>query len=95
MVARRRIEDALGPLESGGCSREPGVGPANVFRTWAGAGRTAGVHQCYSKPVLRDLATGCGLTASGERRSCLFDGGEVDVMPAAAAGAGYPGDHRA
>lgn len=78
---RQTIEQALGPLVRVSPSSEPGVGPAVMYRLARGkaAGRV-GFISAMSNPF-------CGscnrlrLTAEGELRSCLFEGGEVDLKP--------------
>jgi GTP 3',8-cyclase len=74
---RERIERRLGPLEP--ASRDTGFGPANVWRLRGGAGRI-GFISAMSKP----FCASCNrlrLTAEGQLRSCLFDGGEVELRP--------------
>jgi len=77
---RRRIADELGALEPVDRGSEAGVGPANVFRLAGAAGRV-GFISAMSKPFC-ETCNRLRLTATGELRSCLFDGGEVDVLPA-------------
>lgn len=74
---RERIEARLGPLEP--ASRDSGFGPANVWRLRGAAGRI-GFISAMSKP----FCASCNrlrLTAEGQLRSCLFDGGEVELRP--------------
>jgi cyclic pyranopterin phosphate synthase len=84
---RARIERAHGPLAP--APRDVGAGPANVFRLAGAAGRIGFVH-AMSAPFCA-TCNRLRLTADGQLRSCLFDGGEVDVrallrpMPRAAA----------
>ncbi len=77
---RSRIEHRYGPLIPVDRSSEPGVGPANVFRISGAAGRL-GFISAMSKPFC-ETCNRLRLTATGELRSCLFDGGEVSVLPA-------------
>jgi cyclic pyranopterin phosphate synthase len=77
--ARRRIEEELGPLVPIAREAEPGVGPANVYRLARGnpAGRI-GFISAMSAPFCA-TCNRLRLTADGVLRSCLFEGGEVDV----------------
>ena len=77
--ARERIERALGPLEPVERTTEPGVGPANVYRLARGnpPGRI-GFISAMSAPFC-STCNRLRLTADGVLRSCLFEGGEVDV----------------
>lgn len=75
-----RIERELGPFEPVQPGRETGVGPAKVFRLPGAAGRV-GFISAMSKPFC-ESCNRLRLTATGQLRSCLFDGGEVDVLPA-------------
>ncbi|GMU81352.1 MAG: GTP 3',8-cyclase MoaA [Phycisphaerales bacterium] len=72
---RARIEDRLGPL----CPADPDVGngPARVFRLEGGLGRIGFIH-AMSAPFCA-TCNRLRLTPEGQLRSCLFDGGEVDV----------------
>jgi GTP 3',8-cyclase len=76
---RARIEQALGPLVPVERSAEPGVGPANVYRLAQGnpSGRI-GFISAMSAPFC-STCNRLRLTADGVLRSCLFEGGEVDV----------------
>jgi cyclic pyranopterin phosphate synthase len=76
---RRRIEHELGPLVPVDRNSEPGVGPANVYRLAAQdpAGRI-GFISAMSAPFCA-TCNRLRLTADGTLRSCLFEGGEVDV----------------
>jgi cyclic pyranopterin phosphate synthase len=78
---RRRIENELGPLEPVDRESEPGVGPANVYRLARGnpAGRI-GFISAMSAPFCA-TCNRLRLTATGVLRSCLFEGGEVDLKP--------------
>ncbi len=77
--AREIIERELGPLISVDRRTEPGVGPATVWRLSRGnpVGRI-GFISAMSAPFC-STCNRLRLTADGLLRSCLFDGGEVDV----------------
>jgi cyclic pyranopterin phosphate synthase len=77
---RDRIERALGPLEAIDRAAEPGVGPANVYRLALGnpVGRI-GFISAMSAPFC-STCNRLRLTANGVLRSCLFEGGEVDIL---------------
>jgi cyclic pyranopterin phosphate synthase len=77
--AREIIERELGPLEPVDRHSEPGVGPASVWCLSQGnpAGRI-GFISAMSAPFC-STCNRLRLTADGLLRSCLFDGGEVDV----------------
>jgi len=79
-IIKARITSRLGPMEPVHRASEPGVGPANVFRL-AGASGRLGFISAMSKPFC-ETCNRLRLTATGELRSCLFDGGEVDMLPA-------------
>ena len=74
------IEDRFGPLTPVNRDQEPGVGPASVFRIDGAKGRL-GFISAMSRPFC-ERCNRLRLTAMGELRSCLFDGGEVSVIPA-------------
>jgi cyclic pyranopterin phosphate synthase len=76
---RERIERELGPLAAVDRESEPGVGPANVYRLTQGdsLGRI-GFISAMSAPFC-STCNRLRLTADGVLRSCLFEGGEVDV----------------
>jgi len=76
---RRHIENHLGPLIPVQRWMEDGVGPATVFRLARGnpLGRI-GFIGAMSAPFC-DACNRLRLTATGKLRSCLFDGGEVDL----------------
>ncbi len=78
-VLRRRIERRLGPLRPVLRELEPGVGPAEVYRLDGAMGRI-GFISAMSRPFC-EACNRLRLTATGELRSCLFEGGEVDVLP--------------
>jgi molybdenum cofactor biosynthesis enzyme MoaA len=83
---RQRIEAALGPLLPVERSSEPGVGPANVYRLARGnpLGRI-GFISAMSAPFC-STCNRLRLTADGVLRSCLFEGGEVEVRSILRAG---------
>ena len=78
---RDRIERELGLLIAVDRRTEAGVGPANVYRLAHGEplGRI-GFISAMSAPFC-DTCNRLRLTANGVLRSCLFEGGEVDVRP--------------
>ena len=78
---RATIEAALGPLVPVDRDSESGVGPATVYRLRDGrpAGRV-GFISAMSAPFCA-TCNRLRLTADGVLRSCLFEGGEVDVRP--------------
>jgi cyclic pyranopterin phosphate synthase len=78
-VLRRRIERRLGPLRELPRELEPGVGPAEVFQLDGARGRI-GFISAMSRPFC-ESCNRLRLTATGELRSCLFEGGEVEVLP--------------
>jgi len=84
-IIRGRIEERLGPLET--AAPDTGHGPANVFRLAQGGmgdgGRALGrigFISAMSKPFC-STCNRLRLTAEGQLRSCLFDGGEVELRP--------------
>ncbi|MFG0329096.1 MAG: GTP 3',8-cyclase MoaA [Phycisphaerales bacterium] len=79
-IIRARIEAQLGALEPIERASEVGVGPAQVYRAPGARGRI-GFISAMSRPFC-ETCNRLRLTAIGELRSCLFDGGEVDLMPA-------------
>jgi len=78
---REAIERELGPLVPVDRSSETGVGPAVVYRLAApqAAGRV-GFISAMSAPFCA-TCNRLRLTATGVLRSCLFEGGEVDLKP--------------
>jgi cyclic pyranopterin phosphate synthase len=74
---RRRIELRFGRLEQ--TTRDTGHGPANVWKVRSAAGRI-GFISAMSKPFC-STCNRLRLTAEGQLRSCLFDGGEVELRP--------------
>ncbi|HTW93841.1 MAG TPA: GTP 3',8-cyclase MoaA [Tepidisphaeraceae bacterium] len=78
---REIIERDLGPLAPVERHREAGVGPANVYRLALGNSRgRIGFISAMSHPFC-STCNRLRLTANGLLRSCLFDGGEVDIKP--------------
>jgi cyclic pyranopterin phosphate synthase len=78
---RARIESELAPLVPVDRSTEPGVGPANVYRLADHAARgRVGFISAMSAPFC-STCNRLRLTADGVLRSCLFEGGEVDIRP--------------
>ncbi|MEE9211064.1 MAG: GTP 3',8-cyclase MoaA [Phycisphaeraceae bacterium] len=75
-----RIQEALGELTPMDGNGEPGVGPAKVFALPGAVGRV-GFISAMSRPFC-ETCNRLRLTATGELRSCLFDGGEVGVLEA-------------
>ena len=76
---RAIIERSLGPLIPVDRSTESGVGPAIVYRL--ANGNPAG-HIGFISAMSAPFCSTCNrlrLTANGVLRSCLFEGGEVDV----------------
>jgi cyclic pyranopterin phosphate synthase len=78
---RETIEAKLGPLIPIPRDEETGVGPANVYRLALGnpLGRI-GFISAMSAPFCA-TCNRLRLTANGVLRSCLFEGGEVDIRP--------------
>jgi len=72
---RARIEAAHGALEPAG--EDAGSGPARVWRIPDAAGRIGFIH-AISAPFC-STCNRLRLTCNGQLRSCLFDGGEIDV----------------
>ena len=76
---RARIERGLGPLLPVDRDTEPGVGPANVYRLALGYPRgRVGFISAMSAPFCA-TCNRLRLTADGVLRSCLFEGGEVEI----------------
>ncbi len=76
---RQRIESGLGPLLPVPRESEAGVGPANVYRLASADPRgRIGFISAMSQPFC-STCNRLRLTADGMLRSCLFEGGEVDV----------------
>jgi len=76
---RAKIESELGELLPVQRESEAGVGPANVWRLSNGVGRI-GFISAMSQPFCA-TCNRLRLTADGLLRSCLFEGGEVDIKP--------------
>jgi len=78
---RDAIERELGPLAPIERDSEPGVGPAKVYQLVRGnpLGRI-GFISAMSAPFC-STCNRLRLTADGVLRSCLFEGGEVDLKP--------------
>jgi cyclic pyranopterin phosphate synthase len=74
---RRRVEARVGELEPIARATEVGVGPAEVFGSRAISGRI-GFISAMSRPFC-EQCNRLRLTATGELRACLFDGGEMDL----------------
>lgn len=74
---RRCIEARFGPLEP--ATQDSGAGPAKVWRVPGAAGRI-GFISAMSKPFC-ETCNRLRLTAEGQLRSCLFDGGDVELRP--------------
>jgi GTP 3',8-cyclase len=84
-TVRAAIERELGPLTPADRATESGVGPAQVYRLpgaspGAGARGRVGFISAMSQPFC-ESCNRLRLTATGELRACLFDGGEVSVLP--------------
>ena len=78
---RQRIESELGPLLPVDRSLETGVGPAVVYRLVRDNPRgRVGFISAMSAPFC-STCNRLRLTAAGVLRSCLFEGGEVDLKP--------------
>jgi len=78
---REHLDRELGPLIEVRREDEPGVGPANVYQLARGnpIGRI-GFISAMSAPFCA-TCNRLRLTADGVLRSCLFEGGEVNVRP--------------
>ena len=74
---RAAIERELGPLLPVDRSTESGVGPATVYRLASARGRI-GFISAMSAPFC-ETCNRLRLTANGILRSCLFEGGEVNL----------------
>ena len=80
-VVRAAIERELGELVPVQRNAEAGVGPANVYRLSSGRPKgRIGFISAMSAPFCA-TCNRLRLTADGVLRSCLFDGGEVDIKP--------------
>jgi cyclic pyranopterin phosphate synthase len=79
--AQEILQRELGPLVPVDRRSEPGVGPATVWRL--GRGRPLG-RIGFISAMSAPFCSTCNrlrLTADGLLRSCLFDGGEIDLKP--------------
>ena len=74
---RRRIEERFGQLTP--AHRDTGHGPAVIWKVPGAKGRI-GFISAMSKPFC-ETCNRLRLTAEGQLRSCLFDGGEVELRP--------------
>lgn len=79
-AVRADIEATIGPLTPADRAAEVGVGPAQVYSLPGAMGRI-GFISAMSQPFC-ETCNRLRLTATGELRSCLFDGGEVQVQGA-------------
>ncbi|HEY7118643.1 MAG TPA: GTP 3',8-cyclase MoaA [Tepidisphaeraceae bacterium] len=75
---RAAIEARLGTLIPVDRASEAGVGPANVYRLSGNPAGRIGFISAMSAPFC-STCNRLRLTANGVLRSCLFEGGEVDV----------------
>ena len=73
------LAGTLGDLEPLQAGADPGVGPARLFACPGGRGRIGFIH-AMSRPFC-ETCNRLRLTATGTLRSCLFDGGEVELAP--------------
>ncbi len=76
---RAAIESVHGPMQAVRRDSETGVGPAKVWTLSEARGRL-GFISAMSNPFC-DTCNRLRLTPDGLLRSCLFDGGEVDLKP--------------
>lgn len=76
--AREIIERQLGPLHPVDRITEAGVGPATVWRLSGEPAGRIGFISAMSAPFCA-TCNRLRLTADGLLRSCLFDGGEIDI----------------
>ncbi len=93
---RRHIEERCGPLIPVRRDTELGVGPANVWQLPAPPHAPAppgrlGFISAMSHPFC-ETCNRLRMTPEGAMRSCLFDGGEVDLKPILRAGGLNHGD---
>jgi cyclic pyranopterin phosphate synthase len=80
-AVRQSIEGPLGPLVPVDRGTEAGVGPAVMYRLSRGEPRgRVGFISAMSAPFCA-TCNRLRLTATGVLRSCLFEGGEVDLKP--------------
>ena len=90
MITEAEIRDRIiaihGPLAPVARSSETGVGPANIWKLETGNSKLTlppgrlGFISAMSHPFC-DTCNRLRLTPDGLLRSCLFDGGEVDLKP--------------
>ncbi len=78
-IIKTRIESHFGPLLATDRTAEVGVGPAIIYQIPGAAGRL-GFISAMSQPFCENCNR-LRLTAKGELRACLFDGGEIDLLP--------------
>lgn len=78
--SKDRIERSHGKLIPEDRLKEAGVGPAEVYSLPNAQGRVGFIH-AMSQPFC-EQCNRLRLTARGELRSCLFDGGEIELAPA-------------
>jgi cyclic pyranopterin phosphate synthase len=83
---RTRIETEFGELIPIDRIDEAGVGPANVYRLPGNPSGRIGFISAMSAPFC-STCNRLRLTADGVLRSCLFDGGEVDIRTLLRSGA--------
>lgn len=77
---KERLRQRFGGLTPISRASEAGVGPADVFQLPGAVGRV-GFISAMSQPFC-ESCNRLRLTSTGQLRSCLFDGGEVDLLPA-------------
>ena len=75
---KQAITAELGALSPVHRASEPGLGPANVFQLDGAKGRVGFIH-AMSQPFC-ESCNRLRLTARGELRACLFDGGELPLV---------------
>jgi len=81
---RRQIEQIHGPMIPVRRDTEAGVGPAKVWALADRDGKTAAGRLGFISAMSHPFCDTCNrlrLTPDGLLRSCLFDGGEVDLKP--------------
>jgi cyclic pyranopterin phosphate synthase len=83
---RSKIESELGRLVPVDRGDEAGVGPASVYRLRGNPAGRIGFISAMSAPFC-STCNRLRLTADGMLRSCLFDGGEVDIRDLLRSGA--------
>ena len=75
---RHAIESQMGDLSPVDRHSEPGVGPANIYRLPGNPAGRIGFISAMSAPFC-STCNRLRLTADGVLRSCLFEGGEVEI----------------